>query len=404
MPYMKPIDTGFEPGQTTKTLIYYVNKKKSQIGSTPQPGLIQDTHFTIMVIFFLIAIVLEVVGLMFIIDAIALGFWHGFMGVSFLILLDILFAFLFHLKTKTICRCENELVVLPLIAAGNVDARRSNLISKISSANRIGILLAILIWGIAVTKMVSFYALSAVGSGGVDTEAMFIIVTYIIVALIHIYCTGYALFGLFARCSWWSNEKAYIKSRLPEAEGSTLFTVQTRPKDIVTRSPIPAQIKIGEHVLEKLVQIDLVTRDSAGCGRVVLGVSILQDLMNIKKAEVETEVMQEKNISRETLYPQYQAGIEARTSPKIAEMLKVTINPHDGKGVLETSLIVYLQNNWSIKPATLSDLASGQSLYRLKAVGLLFDHELVALANQTPDLTSRNDIALHGLQLQREML
>lgn len=403
MPYMNPIDSGFEPGQTTKTLIYYVNKKKSQIGTTPQPGLIQDTHFTVMAIFFLIAIVLEVIGVMFIIDAMALGFWNGLMGVSFLIILDIALAFLFHLKTKTICRCENELVVLPLIAAGNVDARAADLKSKISRANMIGILLAILIWGVAVTKMVSFYALSAVGIGGVDTQAMFIIVTYLIVALIHIYCTGYALFGLFARCSWWFNEKAYIKSRQPGEHVGNTFAAQMRLEDIVTRSPIPAHTKIGEHILEKLVQVDLVSRDSSGCGRVVLGASILQDVTTLNKEKAESEIMQERNVPRNALYPQYQAEIETRSKQKIADLLKVSINPHDDKGILETSLIVYLQDKWAVRPETLADLASGQSLYRLKTVGLLFDHELVALAHQTPDLTSRNEIALHGLHLQLQI-
>ncbi len=405
MPYMIPIDSGFEPGQTTKTLIYFVNKKKSQIGTTPQPGLIQDTHFTVMTIFFMIAIVLEFVGLKFIIEAMGLGFWHGLMSVSFLIILDIVFAFLFHLKTKTICRCENELVVLPLIAAGNVEARRAHLNSKIFVAKRIfGVLLAIFIWGIAVTKMVAFYALSAVGAGGVDTQAMFIIVTYVIVALIHIYCTGYALFGLFARCFWWFNEKEYINDLQPGAHVRNMFTAQTRFEDIVTNSPIPAYFQIGGHTLEQLVQVDLVMRDAAGCGRVVLGASILQALTALKKEESETEIMQEKSVLRNALYPQYQTEIETRTNKKISDLLKVTIGLHDNKGILENSLIVYLQNAWAVRSETLAELALGKSLYRLKTVGLLFDHELAALAHQTPDLASQNEIASHGLHLQLQIL
>jgi hypothetical protein len=404
MPYMNPIDTGFEPGQTTKTLIYYVNKKKSQIGSTPQQGLIQDEHFTFMLIFFVIALVLEVIGLMFIIDAIALGFWHGLMSVSFLIILDITFAFLFHLKTKTICRCENELVVLSLTAPDRVQTRAAHLRSKISKAKTTGILLAILIWLIAATKIIAFYSLKSVSAAGVDTETMFIIVTYLIVALIHIYCTGYALFGLFARFSWWANEKSYIKGRQPGASISNVFTAQTRLEDIVTRSPIPAHTQLGKHALEKLVQVDLVWRDATDCGRVVLGRSVLDDLRTEKTSEAETEIMREKNVPRAVLYPQYKNEIETSVQKKIDELLKVKINLDENKGILEARLIAYLQAKWAIKPETLNDLTYGQSLYRLTTVGLLFDHDLAALADQTPDLASKNEIALHGLHVQLHQL
>ena len=175
MPYMRPIP-GFEPGSTTKSLIYYVNKKKYQIGTAALPGLIQDRHFDVIIVFFVIAVALEIVGLVFIVEQMDMEFSQGLMGVLFLIMLDILFAFLFHLKEKTICRNENEIIALPLTAdntPGAIQAATQYLKSKIFRSKAIGFLLAFLIWGTAVIKMVSFYALAAVG-GGVDTTAMFI--------------------------------------------------------------------------------------------------------------------------------------------------------------------------------------------------------------------------------------
>jgi hypothetical protein len=135
---MQPL-LGFEPSSTTKRLMYYVSKKKYQIGSTTMPGLVEDCYSDIMVSFFLVALVLEVVGLWFIIDAIGAGVAQGLMGVLFLVLLDILFAFLFHLKAKILCRCRNEMVVLPLRAIGGaVGAETAILESRISRSKILG--------------------------------------------------------------------------------------------------------------------------------------------------------------------------------------------------------------------------------------------------------------------------
>jgi hypothetical protein len=92
--------------ETTKYLLSFVKKRERLIRKTLLPGLFDDYLFDMVFSFFIIAILLECVGLWFIIDAYGLGFWKGFMSVAFLVLLDIFFAYLYHLRIRTICLAQ----------------------------------------------------------------------------------------------------------------------------------------------------------------------------------------------------------------------------------------------------------------------------------------------------------
>lgn len=234
MSYLNPMQ-GFEPSPTTKNLLWYVNTSRNLvIGTVNLPGLFQDNS-QISTLFFVIVVFLEVIGLQFIINATDMEFWQGLMGVSFLLLLDILFAFLFHLRVKTITRCESEKAILPLKCrlqcAANINPvinsvdctytpaylaclNKSLAIgiqridSEIRKAKLSGYLCMLLMWMVAASKMFTFWSLQSVSALGINSQSVFIIVTYVIVAIIHTYCTGYALFSLFARYSWWRDENA----------------------------------------------------------------------------------------------------------------------------------------------------------------------------------------------------
>ena len=223
--------------------------------------------------------------------------------------------------------------------------------------------------------------------------------TYVIVALIHVYFTGFALFGLFARISWWRDEKTYV-----EAGQSEQYQAQIRLEDIVTSSPIPDKTEIGEnHVLEKLLSVNLVHRDQDGKARVVLGASVQDDLANALRHNIQTEYMQQKGVQPIEL-PKFQGEINERVIREIAEMIKVDIDPQTCNGVLDTKLTAYLKAKWQINNDTIEELSSGQSLYRLKTRGLLTDDELDDLSSRTPNLAAKNEIAQHGLHLQLQML
>jgi hypothetical protein len=397
MSYMNPI-AGFEPGPTTRYLLLFVRKEEKEIGQTKFPGLFQDKHFDIMMSFFIIALVLECVGLWFIIDEIGLGFWRGLMSIAFLVLLDLLFAFLYHLKTRPICLRENLNITLSLTADSGTAAKIKKNKDEIFWAKFWSYFAAMAIWGLAALKTVSFLALQSVGGGGIDTKTLFILVTYVIVALIHVHFTGYALFGLAARFRWRRDERTYVHRGQPER-----FKAKPKRENIITSIPIPQHTTAGNHVLEKLLSVDLIFRDEQGKARVVLEPSLKNELEAKIRSNIEQEYVQQRGVPKIDL-PSHQAEINDKVHHEIDEMIKVDINPETTHGILRLQLANFLGATLAISQANINALAQGQALYRLKSVGLLLDDELEALTSDADEPEGKNKIALHGLHLQLQMI
>jgi hypothetical protein len=373
MPYMVP-PPGFEPDVTAKQLLLYVKKHPKTIGSTKLHGLVQDSYSDIATPFFYLAVVLELVGLWFILVEIpSLG--YGLIGAIALFLLDILFALWYHQKTKTICICENSCTVLSVIENNHIlrEAREANYKSEMRRSKRIAFIPALLIVTIAVVKIVTFYMLVSRSADGIpDTVVFFIITSYAIVAFIHLRYTGYAIYHWFARSHYWKHDEREFNRVQPER-----LRARPRPEYFVTRESLMPS-RAGNHELEEIARIDLLIR------KVVLGASVSEKFQAYLRQNLPLA--------------------DGPVDNEVANRLKVEINENMNVPVLHDDLRLFLTNELHIGDELVQEFTKEGRLYRLKATGLLLDAQLSELANPSPSTGAKNAIALHGLKLQMDIL
>lgn len=396
MPYLQPLE-GFEPGATTRKLLTYVCKKKKNIAGSEWPGLFEDTHFAALAIFTVIAVFLEGIGLMFIIDQIGLGPEAGFAAVAVLVLLDVALAFAAHwVKEGPVCVCENKLHALSLLAGGDnaaMGVQKAALKSRISRAKILGFVLVLLIWALAGVKGFIYFSLVVAQGGGLDSQVVFIFATYIIVALIHVKCTGYALFGLFARIAWQRGEKKYVDS------GQVENPAVSRYEDIVFESNahlIPDRLfESSGHALEKLIGVNLVQE------RASLGGTARQKFLDSLTQAAQQEFVN-RGISKMELASHAQ-DIAAEAQKKLDAALVVSVDRNTATGSLTTELENFINAAYAVAPSVMAALGEGKSVYRLECKGILLDNDLSILAGHSPNKTGKDLIALHGLHLQLSM-
>lgn len=416
MPYMNPPEN-FEPGETTKRLLLYVNKKEKNIPGTNWPGLIEDTHYAAILIFTFIALVLEWVGLFFIIDAIGIETEEVFMAIAAFVLLDVLFALALHwVKVGPVCFYENKILTLPLFQETNGLAKNQAIHTeykgKITRAKVFGFILGLLIWTVAATKSFLFFSLVVANGGQMNSQVIFIFTSYMVVALIHVTCTGYALFGGFARLSWILSEKKYTRSQASEN------TKKIKNEIIVAnKGLIPGQIlNVGQgHVLEKLLEVDLIYRDNEGNAIVILSDTLKNELENDLVTNIKQRYIEQRKATNANI-GEFAHEIQDEARNQIKAMIKLKIDTETQQGIFNDSLRSFLMDNLAVDDSDLQNnsdfdrnsilekLAKGQCLYRMKASGLLLDNELVDFVGKAPNINSKEKIALHGLKLQMDTL
>ena len=217
-------------------------------------------------------------------------------------------------------------------------------------------------------------------------------VTYIIVALVHIYATGYALFGLLARILWWWDENKYI------SDGDKRYQATERLEAIVT----PFSLKpysVGDHRLEKLLSVNLVA------GIIEAEAGFLDKYRSFLKEGLKDEYRRVKGIPVAEIGA-YDREIDEKVNADIRERLKVGIDKNSlkPKGLLDPDFERYLFREWGVMEEYLEKLKYGESLYRFTTKGLLMDDDIAKLATETPNHQARAEIAVHGLRLQLGML
>jgi hypothetical protein len=400
MPYMQPLE-GFEPGPTTRKLLTYVCKKKKNIAGSEWPGLFEDTHFAALFGFTLIAVFLEGIGLIYIIDEIGLGPEAGFVAVAVLVLLDVALAFAAHwVKEGPVCVCENKRHALSLLTDGTPGAMAvagAALDASKSRAKTFGFILAFLIWTLAGIKGFIYFSLVVAGGGGLNSEVVFIFATYIIVALIHVKCTGYTIYGLAARFAWGWGERKFVDSG-PDSAPVDLRAIPRR-EDIVFDSNahlIPNQLfQSGRHSLEKLIGVNLVQ----GCA--TLGGTAQQKFLAELTQQVQQEFMN-RGISRMELANHAQA-IAVEAQKRLEAALVVSVDKNTETGSLTVELKNFINQTYAVVPSVMEALSKGKSVYRLDCKGILLDNDLSILASHAPDKSGKDLIALHGLHLQISM-
>jgi hypothetical protein len=384
MPYFNPI-AGFEPGQTTKNFLLYVKKQGKVIGHAKFSGFIQDKYFDVIMALFVFAMTLETVGVMYIIGEMDMSILAGVGAVSFLILLDVAFAFVFHLKTKVICLCENEMLMALVNGGGDaiVDPKTMDLKSRMRKAKISGFFVGMLICLMAAIKMFFFITLQFMDLDVITGETLFVCVSYIIVAAIHLYATGYAIFGLLARYLWTRDEKEFIRDR-------NSHPIQKRYENIITQNPI-ADATVAGHKIERLLKVDLVRR------RIELGTTLEEKIRQDLREKYQQEYTRRKGVTLVDM-PKYEDEIEMHVNQELEEMCQIEIDPKTAYGNLHLGIKTYLAD--TLVQENISDLQKGQTLYQLQANGLLTDDQLLALAIASPESTARTTVALHGLRLQ----
>lgn len=179
----------FEPTKGTKKLCLYTRKSPIEVGSITLPGLFQTAHFPRDAFAVVVIVLGEFYGLynLFLVAQVSLAYFGG------VFLADFICAILAHLPQRTICMAKNRLMFAKADEDENAIAKEKY---KISKARRWSRFFASIIVLIALAKVVSFYGLQ----GGVITGVtLAVLLSYGVVAALHITSTGYWLFEFILR-------------------------------------------------------------------------------------------------------------------------------------------------------------------------------------------------------------
>jgi len=190
-------DEDFMPSRTTRKQWQSTHKTPKQVDGVTLPGLFQTTYFGLHVTGFFLIIILE--GLA--------TYWSFIKGTAITailvsIFIDIVLALLAHLTVGANLAYKNELIF------ESDTVKRQAIQFKIKGNNFFSAIFRVLILISAVFKFIWFYWVYLV----FDSAALFVLACYLIGAVLHIYCTGYAWYTAFFKIRLWLEHRAYIKS------------------------------------------------------------------------------------------------------------------------------------------------------------------------------------------------
>lgn len=174
----------FEPSRGVRKLFLYTRKSPStSYGGIILPGLFQTSHYFWDIMFFLAVVVGEIYGFAQIDAKTSHGSASLFLGM---ILLDFACAFFAQLFIGGVVKRKNLLVL------EQDNAETVNLRNQIVKRQVFAYAFKVVIIGVAIFKIVTFYNLKW---GTIDQEMLLMTFIYLIVAVIHVACTGY--FGAY---------------------------------------------------------------------------------------------------------------------------------------------------------------------------------------------------------------
>lgn len=231
MPRINP-NENFEPSRSTKFWWTYTRKTSTYHSGVTLPGLFQTSQFYLDSTAFFIIIIGELYGLynLYVIAQISFVFVVG------LFLADLIFAIIGHIPQGISCRANN-------ILALSEDRKRIGIEKKSIRRWRLLSLGAyIIIITLALFKIISFYALQ----GGVfDGITLAIILSYGIVAILHISSTGYFLSELLLSIMLWRERNKFYSND----EDSSFFKINGSRKSLII-SEVPLEnANVDKHKL-----------------------------------------------------------------------------------------------------------------------------------------------------------
>ncbi|HUI29364.1 MAG TPA: hypothetical protein VLX91_04030 [Candidatus Acidoferrales bacterium] len=233
-------DENFWPSQSTKRAWMYTHKTVRTFAAVPLPGLFATTTF--------IWRILGVIGI-FILESIATyySYWQGVNITAIIgsIVVDFVLAVLSHLPwQQKICECKNKLVYEEDVTAKKT-ARR---LSRYKMLQRF---LYLFIVCSAFFKFYWFYSVYGIP----NTTSGLIFTCYMIGAMLHCSCTGYAIFTIIFELQISKEHTAYIESEA---------------KEFAYDSSNPLRIDLGDREFKALEvgnhKIVMETKERAGGG------------------------------------------------------------------------------------------------------------------------------------------
>ncbi len=191
----------FEPSVKTKNFWLYTRKSERNFGGITLPGLFQTRGMLMDTLATFLVILLEFFGLYVLVIYGDIKYFNAI----FLFLADLLFVILKHfISTGYIIKYKNQIV---LNSDGNEEAR---LISKINFRKFLSKLFSFLIISIALFKVLAFYATI----GQLTGVTFLIILTYAIVAILHLSTTGYFLGNLWYSFFLFFDRRKFLKKNV----------------------------------------------------------------------------------------------------------------------------------------------------------------------------------------------
>ncbi len=223
-------DENFEPSSNTKQWWLYTHKTERSFSGVTLPGLFQTTYYEWQMLGFIMIFLLEGIA----------TYWCYQEGVIITAILasmfvDIVLAIVAHIFQKDICKKKNELVYEDDV---NLGAIKRNLASKQLKQR----FFYLLIFISALFKIFWFFSVY----GLVDATTLFIMTCYLIGAILHITCTGYAIFTFIFNRKLSKEYNKYLDSK------HQMFAFdETLPLRSKLSSTDLKEAEVGRHMITK---------------------------------------------------------------------------------------------------------------------------------------------------------
>lgn len=198
-------DLNFQPSKSVQKLWFNSKKAEKNYSGVRLPGFYNTSGFALDAVLFFIMLGLEVLGVY---NLLLVGDLAIIMALG-LIALDIIFAFMAHANHANKLINLNYSIIASDPRQQQKYRQQANGLKKIVSfIGKFGILV------LAIFKIAAFQGLLGYFNG----LSLFIIATYMVVAYIHLYHTGYFLYEVITSIAFKQQESKFIKGNTKKYE------------------------------------------------------------------------------------------------------------------------------------------------------------------------------------------
>jgi uncharacterized membrane protein YqjE len=240
MPIIPPVPE-FQPSREALSKWLGTRKQPQIFGRVTLPGLFQTYNYQKDASAFATVLILELLGLFALIvawrrlDAVAIG-----VVVAFLII-DLFCAWRLHKNKHKFCLVENKKIM------NDDDLKESaKLSASLSNENVIITICKIAIMAVAILKIYAFTVLSY----RINGITFAVILVYAIVAMIHIYNTGYFFAEWNTRRRIKKDFKAFLSD--PSSKGAGTSELEAKLNTVFIDNMILKEHHVNRHKLEKI--------------------------------------------------------------------------------------------------------------------------------------------------------